>query len=340
MPYTGDLSTSMSTEGRRNGRLGPWQTLEFANDEISVTVLPEKGCDIIKLVDRETGVDVLVKTPWAYGRRPVHTPSSLEAWIEMYPGGWQLLLPNGGDAVVENGVEWGFHGEAGLIEWQVERADEVSAVCSTSLITAPLAVVRLLRLDHAVLQIEDRVTNLGGDPIEVMWGHHPAFGAPFLEPGCRIETSARTFTADDRTPGANLEPGQSSEWPYATLAGGGHIDLSVIPPYEEQRAVLGYLHDFERGAYRVVNPRQGLAVELRWPLDVFPTAWFWQELNASSGYPWYRRMYTTAVEPNTTAPAHGIAHARASGGATLLLEPNVSRTVTLEAEIIAVPPAP
>lgn len=334
-----DLLTFMETESARSGRLGPWRTLELSNDEIAVTVLPEKGCDIIALVDRRTGVDVLVKTPWAYGRRPVHAPSSLEAWIEMYPGGWQILLPNGGDATVENGVEWGFHGEAGLIEWQVERADTASAVCSTSLITAPLEVVRSLRLDQSTLQIEERVTNRGGDSIEVMWGHHPAFGAPFLEPGCRIETSARTFTADNRAPGAGLEPGRSSEWPHAALAGGSYIDLSVIPPFEERRAILGYLRDFERGEYRIVNPRLGLAVELRWPLDVFPTAWFWQELNASSGYPWYRRMYTAAVEPNTTAPAHGIAKARESGGATLSLEPNVSRDAMLEAELMAFPPA-
>lgn len=326
----------MNTDDTRSGRRGPWKALELANDEIAVTLLPEKGCDVIELIDRRTGLDVLFKTPWAYGRRPVYVPSSLEAWIEMYPGGWQLLLPNGGDATVENGVEWGFHGEAGLIAWQVDQADAVSAVCSTSLMTAPLEVSRQIRLDGAVLQIEERVRNLGGDAIDVMWGHHPAFGAPFLEPGCRIETSARTFTADDRAPGAGLAPGVSSAWPHATLADGGSVDLSVIPPSAEQRAVLGYLGDFERGAYRIVNPGRGLAVELRWPLDLFPTAWFWQEMHASSGYPWYRRTYTAAIEPNTTVPAQGITTAREKGGTTLLLEPNASRTATLEAEIIAV----
>jgi hypothetical protein len=325
----------MSADGTRSGRRGTWKTLELASDQVTVTLLPEKGCDVLELVDRSTGVDVLFKTPWAYGRRPVHAPSSFEAWIESYSGGWQVLLPNGGDAAVEHGVEWGFHGEAGLIEWHVEQADMSSAVLSTMLVTAPLEVVRMLRLDRGLFQIEERVTNLGGDPIEVMWGHHPAFGAPFIEAGCRIETDARTFTADDRAPGAGLQPGLSSAWPHAALAGGGHIDLSVIPPAVERRAVLGYLRDFERGAYRVVNLRLGLAIELRWPLDIFSTAWFWQELYASPGYPWYRRAYTTALEPNTTAPAQGIAKAREKGGTTLLIEPNASRTATLEAELMS-----
>jgi hypothetical protein len=324
-----------NADGSRSGTYGLWTTLELANDEIAVTLLPEKGCDVLALIHRGTGIDVLFKTPWKYGRRPVHAPSSLEAWIETYSGGWQVLLPNGGDATVEHGVEWGFHGEAGLIPWRVERADEQSAVCSTSLITAPLEVFRTIRLERAVLRIEERVTNLSDDPIEVMWGHHPAYGAPFLEPGCRIETSARTFTADDRAPGAGLEPGRSSAWPNAALAGGGTVDLSVIPAAEERRAVLGYLQDFERGAYRIVNPEKRLAVEFRWPLAVFPAAWFWQELHASPGYPWYRRTYTTALEPNTTALGQGIARAREKGLPTLLLASQAARTATLEMELIA-----
>ncbi len=43
----------------------------------------------------------------------------MERWIEAYPGGWQLLLPNGGDECTEQGVTWGFHGEAALVPWTV-----------------------------------------------------------------------------------------------------------------------------------------------------------------------------------------------------------------------------
>ena len=186
-----------------------------------------------------------------------------------------------------------------------------------------------------MLRVEEEVTNLGGDAVEVMWGHHPTFGAPFLEPGCTIEASARTFTADDRNPGSGLEPGERTPWPYAARSDGGRVDLSAIPPADEHRAVLGYIGDFEKGSYRVANPRLGLTVEIGWPLELFPVAWFWQELHASPGYPWYRRAYTTALEPNTTAPAQGIANARAKGGALLRLEPGASRTATLEAALVA-----
>lgn len=327
----------MDADGSATGeaRRGPWAALELADDEVSVTLLPGKGCDVIELTDRRSGIDVLFKTPWRYGRRAMHAPSSFEAWIESYPGGWQLLLPNGGDAIQEQGVEWGFHGEAAISEWRVDSAQRDRAICSVSLIRAPLEIVRAVSLERSVVRIEDRVTNVGGDPIEVMWGHHPAFGAPFLEPGCRIETSARKYTADDRAPGSGLAPGADGPWPHAALAAGGHLDLSVIPPAGERRAVLGYLSDFEQGAYRIVNPRLGLAVEVRWPLELFPVAWFWQELHASPGYPWHRRIYTTALEPNTTMPGQGIAIARERGAATLVLAAEETRTSVVEAELIA-----
>jgi hypothetical protein len=314
-------------------RRGAWGAVELVSDELAVTVLAEKGCDVVELVDRASGVDVLLKTPWAYGHRGVHAPSSFEAWLAVYPGGWQLILPNGGDATVEHGVEWGFHGEAALVPWQVEELGAGRAVCSTTLVTAPLDLRRAITLEGPVLRIVEEVTNGGGEPLEMMWGHHPAFGAPFLEPGCTIDTSARTFTADDRAPGAGLAPGAAGAWPHAVLETGGTLDLSVIPGDDEARAVLGYLSGFEDGSYRIANPRLGLEVELRWPLELFPCAWFWQELRASAGYPWYRRLYTTALEPGTTWPGQGLANVRAKGGVPLLLAAGETRSATIEAEL-------
>jgi Domain of unknown function (DUF4432) len=318
---------------QQTSRRGPWNAVELSSSELTVTLLPEKGCDVLDLIHRESGVDVLLKTPWTPGRRPIHAPSSLEAWLEAYPGGWQLILPNGGDSTVEHGVEWGFHGDAALVPWEIEELGPSRAIFSTTLLTAPLDLRRVVTVEGPELRVEEEVRNGSEDPLEVMWGHHPALGAPFLAPGCTIAVSARTFRSDDRAPGTGLAPGAVSEWPYAELESGGTIDLSIIPPAEERRAVLGYLTDFEEGRYRIESPRSGLAVELEWPLEVFPVAWFWQELHASPDYPWYRRLYTTALEPNTSWPGQGIASVREKGGSTLRLEGGETRTVTVAARV-------
>jgi hypothetical protein len=308
---------------------GPWAALELTNDELAVALLPGKGCDIVEVVDRRTGTDVMMRAPWGFGRAPVASSTSFERWLEAYSGGWQVLLPNGGDAVLEHGSEWGFHGEAGIIPWRVDEQSADSARLSTWLISVPLQLEREIQLVGRALEVVERVRNAGDEDVEVMWGHHPAFGAPLIEPGAVITTDARTFIADSRAPGAGLEPGARSIWPHAALAAGGTIDLSVIPPAGEARAVLGYISDFARGTYTIANARLGLAATLDWPLELFPSAWFWQELNASPGYPWFRRLYTTAIEPNTTIPGQGIARARAAGGVPLSLAAAETRMARL-----------
>lgn len=40
----------------------------LTNNQLEVTVLPDKGADIYSLVHRGTGVDVLFKSPWGVRR--------------------------------------------------------------------------------------------------------------------------------------------------------------------------------------------------------------------------------------------------------------------------------
>jgi hypothetical protein len=311
---------------------GPWRALQLTSAELAVTLLPEKGCDIVEVVDRQSGVDVMGRPPWGFGRRPT-AGASLERWIEAYPGGWQVLLPNGGDAVEQHGTEWGFHGEAAMVPWRIDAEAGSSARLSTSLMSAPLELERELRVEGRSPEVVKRVRNDGGDEIAVMWGHHPAFGAPLIAPGTRITTSARTFTADDRAPGAALASGARSTWPHASLVGGGTLDLSVIPSDDAPRSILGYLSDFDEGAYTIANDRLGLAATLRWTLELFPHAWFWQELRALPDYPWFRRAYLAAIEPNTTIPGQGIVRARQRGGVPLTLAPGERREMRLTLEL-------
>jgi hypothetical protein len=309
---------------------GPWAALELASDELAVALLPGKGCDIVEVVDRRSGVDVMLRTPWGFGRPPVASSSSFERWLEAYSGGWQVLLPNGGDEATVGGAQWGFHGEAGMVPWQVDEQDAGSARLSAWLISAPLELGRDVRVEGRSLVVEERVRNAGDDEVEVMWGHHPAFGAPLIEPGATIAPRCRSFVADDRAPGAGLAPGIRSAWPHAELEDGGTIDLSVIPPLDVPRSVLGYLTDFEVGEYTIANARIGLSATLRWPHELFPHAWFWQELHGLPDFPWYRRMYAQAVEPGTTYPAQGIVRARERGGVPLTLAAGETREARLE----------
>ena len=198
----------------------PAATLILSNNDLQVTILPAKGADIYALADRRTGVDVLFKSPWGT-RSPGPWPraaSSMERWVEAYPGGWQVLLPNGGDECVEQGVTWGYHGEAALVPWAVTGTGDTWATLETRLFTVPLRIEREFTLDGPVLRLAETVTNESAADLEVMWSHHPAFGAPFLDGGCLLSSGCRSVLADDEAPGTLLAPGSRHAWPHATTA--------------------------------------------------------------------------------------------------------------------------
>jgi hypothetical protein len=305
----------------------------LSNEQLEVTVLPDKGADIYSLVHRHSGVDVLFKSPWG-ARAPgpwLRASTSMERWIEAYPGGWQLLLPNGGDECSEQGVTWGFHGEAALVPWVVLDRTGSTATLETSLFSAPLRVRRELSLDGPVLRVREEITNQSEKEIEVMWSHHPAFGAPVLEAGSVLRAGCQIVQADDQTPGTLLGAGTRHSWPMVTTPEGEVVDLGHIPGPTERRAVLAYLVEFTSGYFAITNPRLNLGVGLRWPLDVFGKAWLWQEIHSTMGWPWFGRAYVVAVEPASSIPGHGIAGVRASGASGLRIGGQASREVVIEA---------
>lgn len=278
------------------------ETVTLATDTVSVTLTPGRGLDVLRIVDVASGVDVLFHTPW--GRRdPVSFPplASREAdWLARYPGGWQVLLPTaGGERAREDSPE-GFHGEACIVPWTIEELSPDACRASVDLVTAPLRVERDVRVAGATLTIRESVTNLAPDPQPYHWVHHPAFGAPLLGPGTEFDVPAEAIIL-----GGDGTPGVRASWPTIELEG-ERVDLSRIPERDRPRALFGVLAEFREGRYAIRNRELGLGVEVTWDLAVFPYAWFWQELSASPGYPWFRRAYVTAIEPATVIPGSGV----------------------------------
>jgi hypothetical protein len=136
---------------------------------LAVTVLLDQGADILELTDKQTGVDVLWKVPYATrepGIGPTPSGDSFAQWIHYYRGGWQTLLPNYGPAVSYRGAMLDFHGEAARKPWQLisERYDHGVAIeVATDLASLPLSVTRQIFLseEEPRIQITESVTNLG-----------------------------------------------------------------------------------------------------------------------------------------------------------------------------------
>jgi hypothetical protein len=157
--------------------------------------------------------------------------------------------------------------------------------------------------NEATLFIDEVLTNLSPEPMEFMWGHHPAFGAPFLKEGCRIFVPAKC--GEVHTPrfaeSSIFEPGQVFPWPLIQKDG-QVFDLSCIPSDKAGFADLIYLSELEEGWYAVIDPERSLGFGLSWPKEIFPYLWFWMVYGRAPGYPWWDQVYCIALEPWTSIP--------------------------------------
>ena len=293
------------------------RVLILENDSLRVSVLPDKGADIYEFVYKPKDLDVLWKSPWGI-RTPgagfaTATDSQL-AWMENYEGGWQEIFPSGGGPCVYKGAEMNFHGEASTLPWKFEVTNEggPEATVSFSVNTrrTPFTVQRHMTLmrDDPRLHIYEKVTNWSEEEMDYMWGHHPAFGAPFLGEGVILDVPARWIESQNlEDDAARLPAGTRFDWPVARDKAGALLDLSVVPSRQARSADLAFLGGFEEGWYGITNPSLGLGFGLVWPEDIFPYLWFWQEFRGSAGWPWYGSNYVMALEPFTSYDASGLA---------------------------------
>ena len=305
------------------------RALTLENQFLSLTLLPEKGADIYSLVYKPRRTDVLWKSPWGLKKPGTgvvsHGASTEAAWLEHYEGGWQLIFPNGGDECRYKGAVLNFHGEASTLPWDyrvLKRTSScVSVLLSVQLHRSPFRVQRTVTVERsrAAVLLHETIENHAEESLHYMWGQHPAFGAPFLTGGCRLQVPGATFTAHDAeiSPHSRIAPGTRSSWPHIP-GKQATVDLSVLPPASERVTEFGYLSELAAGWYALANPAMAFGFAFAWPPQVFPYLWFWQELRGSFGYPWYGRCYVMAVEPFTSVPGCGLERALAAGTAPVL----------------------
>lgn len=287
------------------------RTVFIENSAIKVGILLDKGADLFQFIDKKTDTDFLWRSPSGIidpGKYRETIANSSGSFLDFYHGGWQEVFPGGGP-VNYRGADIGLHGEVTHLGWDmdilIDRVDEIAILLSVTCLRTPFKLERTLRLkgDEAVLFIEEKLTNLSSEAQDCMWGHHPAFGAPFIHEGVRIQVPAETSQAHDPkfATSSILAPGESFQWPNANVAG-RKMDLSTVPSQSDGFCELIYLKDLKAGWYAVVDEQKEVGFGLSWPLDVFPNIWFWLVYGKAPGYPWWNRVTCIALEPWTSIP--------------------------------------
>jgi galactose mutarotase-like enzyme len=321
------------------------RTVFLENEKLRVGVLADKGTDVIEFNYKPRDLDFVwlsaggVRNPTSYLST---SPDSLATFLDYYPGGWQEIFPNGGAPSSHLGARFGQHGEVSNLPWDYEIVEDdegaVAVRFSTRTQKTPFHLEKELRLrsGQSYLVVEETLKNESEVSLHAMWGHHIAFGRPFLEEGCRIRLPEGATVVPHEEPihpeGRRIKGGRAYAWPIVEDESGASVDLSVLPEAGTMSEML-YLKDLSEGWYEVENPKKALALRVEWDVGQMPYLWFWQEYGASGFYPWYGRHYNIGLEPFSSYPTNGIAEA-VSNGTAMLVGAREERRFSLGIEVL------
>lgn len=289
------------------------RSVALENEKLRVTIIADKGTDIYEFLYKPRDVDFMWRTRVGLRERAHSLASSPRAagpHNDYYEGGWQELFPNCGNLSLHQDAEIGQHGEVLLLPWRYQitkdEPDEIEVRFDVRTVRTPFHLVKTLSLrrNESILRIRERVTNESGQEVDFTWGHHPAFGWPFIDencrvdlPGCRIRTFAEFTPANSR-----LKAEQETDWPMAEGREGGHVDLSRIPGPEVAAQDMVFLQGLQDGWYAITNTVKQIGFAMRYPAEVFKQLWYWQVYRGGRDYPWWSATYNIALEPCATLP--------------------------------------
>ena len=316
-----------------------YRAVVMQNEVVRVTILADKGGDIVEFLHKPSDTDFMWWTPWGLHPKGSFTPSSAHSggpFGDSYEGGWQEIFPSGGVANKHQQVEYGLHGEASLLAWNVkilkDAEDEVSLELSVETVRTPFRCTKRLSLKRhsGALRIEEEMKNIGESSCDAMWGHHPAFGAPFLGPDCRVDLPGAVAEYHaEFSDMPRFERGCEARWPMIPGKGGKKIDISRFPSIKERSADMFYLKNLKGNWYGLTNTKTKVGFGLAWDLKTFPYLWYWQVYKGATGTPFWGRTYNCAIEPFSSIPS-GLANA-AKRGTQLTFKPGQSRKTWLTA---------
>lgn len=150
------------------------RALVLENEHLRLIVLPEIGAKIHALIDKKLDYDVLWHNPRLELRRPVFGQNFDDWWS----GGWDEVFPTC-DVSTYQGETYPYLGELWSLPWTweiaAERPDGVSLYLTRTTVIATARMERWISLDGdaPVVRFRHRLTNVGVQPMDFVWGIHP-----------------------------------------------------------------------------------------------------------------------------------------------------------------------
>jgi hypothetical protein len=258
------------------------KTVVLENEKVRISILVDKGTEIFEYLYKPTDLDLMWLTENGVHNPNEYLPTSpdpISTFIDYYPGGWQEVFPNGGSTSTYEGAQFGQHGEVAHMPWdywiEEDTPERIAVVFRIRTKKVPFELSKKLILSRysSSLVLEETVENLSEVPLRYMWGHHLAYGRPFLGEGSRIilpDHLEVVTESPDRGDAGRIVRGEPFKWPMGKDAEDRSVDLSIVPP-PDTPSDIEYIHGFEKDAwYKVENDRVAMGMKVEWDGTVLP----------------------------------------------------------------------
>lgn len=304
-----------------------YRSLLLENEKLLIHLLLDKGAEPIRWLHKPTDTDFI----WISGQGLVRANALYSDYQSSYMGGWQEMLPEVSYTSQYRGATV-HRGESAVTPWDYriikDEPDEIQVVLTNSIRSLPLRVEKRITLTtgSGSVRIEETLYNLSpSTSVEANWGHHLAYGAPFVGREAVISLGEGAQICDPIS-------GESWEWPYM-IKDGAAVDLSIMPAPGTIRDLL-YIK-LAAYQYRVTHPLKDVALEVRWDGEVWPYLWYWQNFMADLDAPFFGRDYNIGLEMFNIPPKLTLSEAVEQGYA-LEIPAGGSISSWLEIEAISV----
>jgi hypothetical protein len=281
--------------------------IRLENDILRVEVLPTLGGKIWTLEHRGLRRQFL----WHHPRHRLRALPVGANYDDHFFGGFDELLPNDIAETVQ-GATLVDHGELWTTPLEAQAEGERLTLRGQLPIT-PLAYQKRLTLAEGALLLDYTLTNLGRQPLNLLWKLHPALriseGAEVLVPAARARVADPAWSRH-----AHL---QEFDWPRETNA-------HVVPPLTGSTEFL-YLLDLAEGQCALGHRQENWMFRLSFPKEIFSSVWVFASFGG------WRDLEVLILEPCTT-PHLSLAEC-APRGACLRLAPKVTITAAVRLEV-------
>ena len=288
-------------------RLHGLECLRLENEHLALDVLPERGGNLFRLIDKKLDRDVL----WKAGR-VVPTLAPLKGNFDDYwAGGWDEAFPGGSPSLNRYGEELPYMGEVWSTpaRWRVLQGGPEVVELALEVLT-PITPARFqrritIRRDDPRIEIAYTIEHLGGLPFDFIWGVHPSLA---ITEAHRFDLPAARglVDADDVTGDLLGSPGQRYDWPILNGE-----DLRVARGPDLGAAGLHYLTELREGWVAATDTAARRGFGLCFDVERFPVVWL------VLGYGGFRGFHQALLEPWTGYPTR-LQDAVAAGNASVL----------------------